>query len=156
MAVAKFSQEAVDRSAVRPAAGHRPVVEVEMAGKPTPPVVVTFLGQNDLVDEPTAERINGGQPRDFDAAEPPLQGLEQGHEIPHGEGVVFHEQAQRVQPVDLLVDGMVQQCGLERRETFLNVLKSIHRGLFFLRGTFSTGRPFVAAGHPVIMVHRVF
>ena len=74
-----------------------------------PSVLVAFLGQHDLVDEPAAERISGGQPRDFDAAEPPLQGLEQGHEIPHGEDVVFHEQTQRIQPVDFLVNGMVQQ-----------------------------------------------
>jgi hypothetical protein len=100
-----------------------------MAGKPAPSVLVAFLGHNDFVDEPAAEGIKSGQPRDFDAGEPPLQGLEQGHEIPNGEDVVFHEQAQRVQPVDFLVNGMVQQPGPDRREAFLNLVESIHGDL---------------------------
>ena len=116
---------------VRPAAGHGPVVQLEMAGKSAAPVLVALLGQHDLVDEPAAEGIGGGQPRHFDAAEPLLQRLEQGHEVPHGEDMVFHEQAQRLQPVDFPVNGMVQQCGPQRREPFLNDVQAIHRGFLF-------------------------
>jgi hypothetical protein len=86
-----------------------------MTGKSASSVLVALLGQHNLVDEPTAEGISGRQPRDFDTAEAALQGLEQGHEIPHGEDVVFHEQAQRVWPVDFLVNGMGQECSLQTR-----------------------------------------
>ena len=60
-----------------------------MARKSALAIDVTFLGQNDFIDEPTAEWIDAGQPRNLDATEPPLQGLEQRHEIPHGEHVMF-------------------------------------------------------------------
>jgi hypothetical protein len=76
IASAEVGQEAVDAGGIRPAAGHRPVVKLEMARKPTPPVVVTLLGQNDLVDEPAGGRVGGGQPRHFDAAQLSLQALE--------------------------------------------------------------------------------
>src|ERR1700682_3550611 len=98
-----------------------------MAGKPAVSVVVTFLGQNDCVDEPGAEWVNGGQPRDFDAAEPPLQSLEQRHEIPHGDGVMSQKQAQGVQPINFVIDGMAQERSPWLREACLNLLQSIYR-----------------------------
>jgi hypothetical protein len=75
--------------------------------------------------------------------------------------MVFHEQAQRVQPVDFSVNGMVQQCGLERREAFLNLLQSIHRGFLVcdrlrnLIGDFSNTPlvPFGIAGALYVSAH---
>jgi len=66
---------------------------------PPRPVVVTLLGHHDLVDETTAEdQVQAA--RGLRRSRAVLQGLEQGHENPHGEDVVFHEQTQRVEPVD--------------------------------------------------------
>lgn len=105
-----------------------------MTGKSAPTVFVAFLGQHNLVDEPAAQGIGGRQPWEFDAAKPPLQCLEQRHEIPHGEDMVFHEQSQRVQPVDFLVKGMAQKGGPERREAVNDFLESIHDGPSLSRG----------------------
>jgi hypothetical protein len=78
-----------------------------MADEPAPSIVITFLGQNNLVDEPTAGRIGNRQPRDFNTTESALQRFEQRHEIPHGKDVVFHEQVQRLQAVDPPINGVL-------------------------------------------------
>jgi hypothetical protein len=78
-----------------------------MTDEPAPSVVITFLGQNNLVDEPTAERIGHRQPGNFNTTEPALQSFEQGHEIPHGKDVVFHEQVQCLQAVDAPINGVL-------------------------------------------------
>ena len=84
-----------------------------MADEPSLAVLVALLGQYNLVDEPGAAGVGNGQPRHFDAAELPLERFEQGHEVPDGEDMVFHEQVQRLQAVDFPVNGMVQQSDLE-------------------------------------------
>ena len=72
-------------------------------------VLVALLGQHDLVDEAGGLGVGGGQPRHADAAQAALHRLQQRHEVPHGEDVVFHEQPQRRQAVDLPVEGVAQE-----------------------------------------------
>ena len=85
-----------------------------MAGEPAPAVVVALLGQHDLVDEPARHGVGRRAPGHVDAAEVALQGLEQRHEVPHGEDVVLHEQAQGPHPANLAVEGMVEEGHLQQ------------------------------------------
>jgi hypothetical protein len=82
------------------------------------------IGRGPNLPQPLGE----GQPRDGDAAELPLQGLEQGHDVPHREDVVRHKCPKGIDPVDLLVDRVARQGCLEWREAFLKSLRSVHRG----------------------------
>ena len=138
----QFGHEAVDGGGVRPAPDHRPAVQAEVAEEAALAVLVALLGQHDLVDEPGGERVGGGQPRDIDAAKTPLQHLQQRHEIPHGEDVVFHEEAQRPQAVDLPVDGVVQEVVLQGREPKPQPLQP---------GRFARDRLASFVRHPVII-----
>jgi hypothetical protein len=80
-----------------------------MARKATLSVIVRLFGEDDFVDQSTGLWVDGGHPRDIDAADPPLKCLKQRHEIPNREDVKFHEPPQRIDPVDLGVKGVIQQ-----------------------------------------------
>ncbi len=84
------------------------MIKLEMTGKSASSIVVRLFGKNDFVDEATALRFSGGQPRHFNAAEPPLQHFEQRHEIPHGKDVVFHEQTQRFNAINVVVNAVLE------------------------------------------------
>ena len=71
--------------------------------------------------------VVAGEPGNVDARQLPLQRFEQGHEIPHGKDVVLHEDVQGGQGVDRLVDGMVEQGRLERREAVVESGERVHR-----------------------------
>jgi len=83
------------------------MVQLEMTDEPAPTVVIAFLGQNNLIEEPTAGRIGHRQPGNFNTTESALQRFEQGHKVPHGKDVVFHEQVQRLQAVDPPINGVL-------------------------------------------------
>ena len=85
------------------------MIKLEMANESASPVFVTLFSKDDFVDKPTSLLIAGGEPRDFNAAESPLQHLEQRHEIPHGEDVVFHEKSQRINAINFAVDAVFEQ-----------------------------------------------
>ena len=101
------------------------MIKHEMTGESTSPVVVALFSEDDFVDKPTPLLIAGGQPRDFDTTEFPLQHLEQRHEIPHGEDVVFHEKSQRINAINFAVDAVFEQCVLEGRQLLFDLVKLI-------------------------------
>lgn len=55
---------------------------------------VGFLTQDDFIDQTPARRIIRGSPGNRNTAQPLLQGLQQGHEIPDGEDVILHKRTQ--------------------------------------------------------------
>jgi hypothetical protein len=85
------------------------MIKLEMAGESASSIIVGFLGKHDFVDETARQRIGGYHPRHFDAAESSLQHLEQRHEIPHGEDVVFHEKSQHIKAIHFAVDAVMEQ-----------------------------------------------
>ena len=96
------------------------MIKLEMAGDSASAIIVGFLGKHDLVDEAARLRISGDHPRHFDAAESSLQHLEQRHEIPHSEDVVFHEKSQYIKAIHFAVNAVVEQSLPKRVQLFFN------------------------------------
>ena len=88
LAVAEQPDEAVDGAAVGPGLSHAFEVELEVTDEATAKLIALF-DEHDVVDQPAAAGRTGRYPREFDARQLALQGLQQGHEVPHREDVVL-------------------------------------------------------------------
>jgi hypothetical protein len=88
--VAQQGDELVDDGGVGARLEHALDIEFEVADEAAAQLVA-LLDEHDVVDEPAAAGRTRRYPRDLDAGEAALQGLEQRHEVPHREDVVLHE-----------------------------------------------------------------
>src|SRR4051812_15983559 len=104
-AVAQELHHGLDRPGVGAGLLHRPQVQLEVADEPGA-VLVALLDQDDVVDQPAAGGRPGRHPRDVDAGQLALQGLQEGHEVPDGEDVVLHERDDRAEVAEARVHRM--------------------------------------------------
>lgn len=92
--LAQVFEQPVHGLGVRSGLTHGAPVQLEVAGRVSRRVEVALLPEHHLIDHPSEPRIPHRTPRKVDAGQPALQGLEQGHEVPDGIDVVFHENTQ--------------------------------------------------------------
>ncbi len=102
------------------------MVQVEVAGETFPAIGVTFFAQHDFVNQPGGREIGRRQPGNGDATHSLLQRLEQRHEVPHGEHMLFHEGPQRRRAVEHAIDWMMQQRLPRRLNGHTNLVET-HR-----------------------------
>ena len=89
-----FRDQIVNDRRVRAALPHRLSIHLKVAEIFAGAHFVAFLLQYDLVDEPTAEWFRRRRPRQRNARQARLQRLEQRHEVPDREHVMFHERTE--------------------------------------------------------------
>ena len=70
---------------------------------------IRLLADHDVVDQAGGPRVFRREPRHFCARQVLLQPLQERHEIPDGEDMIFHESSQILDGSDLCVNGVVQQ-----------------------------------------------
>ena len=69
---------------------------------------IRFLADDDVVDQARSPGVVGWEPRHSCARQILLQPLQERHEIPDGEDMIFHESPQILDRIDLRVDGVLQ------------------------------------------------
>jgi hypothetical protein len=97
-------------------------------------VEVGLFAEDDLVDEAAAFGEGRWEPGRGGAGELRLQGFEQGHEIPDGEDVRLHEEAQVIGGADAGVERVVGEALAERSDVGFDVLDGGDGGEFDGRG----------------------
>ena len=70
---------------------------------------IRLLPDHDVVDQTRRPGVVRREPRHVCARQVLLQPLQERHEIPDGEDMIFHESLQILDGSDLRVNGMVQQ-----------------------------------------------
>jgi hypothetical protein len=78
--------------------------------------LVRFLADYDLVDEAPHGGGAARNPDRLHAGEMALQGLQEAHEVPHGEHVVFEEHVQALLIADGGIERILQQSLTDRRD----------------------------------------
>lgn len=109
-----------DPGGVGPTLPHGLEIEIEVAGGFALSIEITFLAENDFVDEAASFSVPGGQPGDRDAGHFALERLEQRHEVPNREDVVLHETAQGIEAHESIVEGMSQEFASEGSQRRFN------------------------------------
>ena len=97
-------------------------VELEV-GDGAAGVEVGLFAEDDLVDEAAGLGEDGGRPGNGGTGEPRLQGLEEGHEVPDGEDVRLHEEAEVRGCADGGVERVRGEAGLERGEAGVKLVE---------------------------------
>jgi hypothetical protein len=88
---------------------HGAEVEIEVADIGAVRIDIRLLADHDVVDQARSPCVVRREPRHFCARQVLLQPLQERHEIPNGEDMIFHESPQILDGSDLRVNGVVQQ-----------------------------------------------
>ena len=112
-------EDGADGGGARSGALHGFEVELEVACG-TAFVEVGLFTEDDFVEEAAAGREAGGGPGDVGAGERALQALEEAHEVPDGEDMGLHKEAQVLDRADAAVERMRGQTLAEGREAGLD------------------------------------
>ena len=87
---------------------HGPEVELEVADIGAIRIDIRFLADDDVVDQARSPGVVSREPRHSCARQILLQPLQERHEIPDGEDMIFHESPQILDRSDLRVHGVLQ------------------------------------------------
>jgi hypothetical protein len=107
-------KNAADGGGVGAGFEHGGEIEFEMAGVAAAGGDVALLGEDQLVDEAAVCGVAARGPGHRDAGHLALQRLEQRHEVPDGDDVVFHEDAHGFAVVEELGEAVAGDGGAER------------------------------------------
>ena len=83
--------ELLDLHCVGFASLHRSQIQFEVRSVATFTIVVALLTEHDLIDQSPGLCARSRNPNGVHASQRPLQGLQNGHEIPDSEDVILHE-----------------------------------------------------------------
>ena len=110
------------RPRIGTAGTHRFQIQFEVAYRPAF-ADVAFFTKNDLIDEPASLCILCWHPWEIDAGKSALQSLQQGHKIPHGKHVRFHEDVERLKRSDRAIEWMLRESLAQWGDPVFEVLR---------------------------------
>ena len=85
------------------------MIEIEVAPKSSSPILITLFREHNFIDQSAALQIGWRNPGNVDAADLALQALQQRHEVPDRKDMVFHEDLDGGQAINLVIQSMIQQ-----------------------------------------------